>query len=100
MNERLMKIYMAKPPYLCPECAVDIANLVAENTELDQLYHHCPHTDTLVHMRLEQHEGRPAITQWILQGPVPQAEAVTIIESLGESMDAQVTLLTGSQRVN
>jgi hypothetical protein len=88
MTDREMKTYMTKPPYLCPECAVDVARLIAENTDLDQLYHHCPHSDTLVHMRIEQHEGRPAIVQWVLQGPVPQAEACRIIETLGQSLDA------------
>ena len=99
MTEEL-KLYATPMPTICPECRADIARLVAENTGLDQLYHHCPHSDTLVHMRLEQHQGRPAITQWILQGPLPQEKALEIIKALGADMGAQVSLLTGSERVN
>jgi hypothetical protein len=94
------KIFTVKIPTICPECIDDVMQLAVDNPGLHQLYHHCPHYDCLVHMRLEQHEGLPAITQWILQGPLPQAEAVKIIETLGHDMDAQVSLLTGSQRVN
>ena len=47
MTDKELKIYVTQPPHLCPDCTFDIAHLVAENTELDQLYHHCPHTDTL-----------------------------------------------------
>ena len=100
MSDTGIKMFTVKVPQICDSCIEDAMLRVADNPDQNQLYHHCPHIDTLAHLRLEQHQGRPAITQWILQGPLPQAEAVKIIKSLGESMDAQVTLLTGSQRVN
>ena len=72
-------------PQICPDCLKKVMNLAAEQEQLKQIVVHCPHHDGLIHAQVSKLDGERIISQWIIQGPLPQKEALQIIHQVSQN---------------
>ena len=72
-------------PFPCQDCLKAVFELVRGDDTATQVAHHCPHHDSLIHAQVSTLGNERVISQWIVQGPISQREAVKVIEGLGQA---------------
>lgn len=81
-------------PFPCKECLQEVFDIVRSDERATQVAHHCPHHDVLIHAQVDDMDGERIISQWIVQGPLPQREAVKVIKGLGVTLGQPMQLQT------
>jgi len=87
-------------PLLCNECGQALLAQIKRQTNLYQIMRFCPENDVLIYVSLGQHEGKRAVLRWTLQGPMSEAEAMTLIAEQRKRDDADLEILHDSERLH
>ena len=77
-------IYVVPLPEICQECGRTLLKRVEEKTKSYRIAQHCPHTNTLIHAEVSEHEGKRAVIRWAIVGPVDEVEALQQIKELAK----------------
>jgi hypothetical protein len=93
-------LYVVALPEVCKPCGNELLTQVKRQTKMYRIAHFCPHTETLIHADIGEHEGKRAVTRWGIVGPMSEAEALAQIAELAERDGVDLEVLHDSERLH